>query len=415
MSRTVLLPVALLVACNGRTSDVDVPEPTGDPAPAWSCSSAGDTSAPPTSGFDVGGAPEHVQILDLGVQTTSCGYGAPVPFEVPPDTTAITVVAYGHVGTVTLAGAITDPDGVDVAGFDAERPADPFFGPLWDSMDRANPVFPRAHRLSALVPNNDGVALPAGTWSFTPASWSQRIVGNQLVAEGLDSAVHTYVVLQREPEGEGVLDLALHFSGAGGITAASAPAHPDVQAALATFAEAYAPVGIGLGRVTYHDLPVGHDGTLFLDLPTCTTSAELDALLDAPVEPQPGALNVYFIERFACENAGINLFDALAGLSAGLPGTPFSGRDGVMVSTYWLEQAPTLWAKVLAHEAGHYLGLFHTAELTGTDFDPLADTPELPDDNLMFFDVAYDPDGIGLTAEQGRVVRRHPLIVPVGD
>lgn len=35
-------------------------------------------------------------------------------------------------------------------------------------------------------------------------------------------------------------------------------------------------------------------------------------------------------------------------------------------------------AYVVAHEAGHWLGLYHTTERSGTRFDPLADSPTCP-------------------------------------
>jgi len=44
-------------------------------------------------------------------------------------------------------------------------------------------------------------------------------------------------------------------------------------------------------------------------------------------------------------------------------------------------------AKILVHEIGHYLGLYHTTESTGTEHDPLSDTPECP--------ASMDSDGDG--------------------
>ena len=90
------------------------------------------------------------------------------------------------------------------------------------------------------------------------------------------------------------------------------------------------------------------------------------------------------------------------------------------------ELAVTTW-----HEAGHLLGLFHTTELEGEVFDPLADTPECDagvfdddgdgevteeecgvdggGDNFMF----HDSDATTLTADQAAVLRLSPLFRPV--
>ena len=85
-------------------------------------------------------------------------------------------------------------------------------------------------------------------------------------------------------------------------------------------------------------------------------------------------------------------------------------------------------AVTCAHEIGHYLGLYHTSERDGRQHDPIADTAECgegaitcPDGgNIMFW------TGGGarsrLTAGQGVVMRRHPLVaaaapptLPVAD
>lgn len=396
-----------LAACN-RADDVE-PEPTPSP---WDCGD-GVLAAPDTGSFDTTDLPEGLHLIDLGVQTTVCGFSDPLTFDLPDGVTSATLVLLGHEGTVTVPGALTGPDGVDRIVLDPEVQAPlltQLYGPLADLMTSDNPVMPRSHRTTVLLPNNDGVSLTSGTWTLEVGSWFQAVEGNQWVYEGLDSAVHAFVLYRDAPVTAGTLDIALHFTGSSGLTSAEAPSHTEVQGALDTLQEAFGPVGIDLGNVTYHDLPEGFDGPMPMAAGTCLPGEEIESLLASTVSPQPGALNVFFIEGFSCDVGGFDFGEALAGLSNGLPGLPFTGHDGVLVSTAWMEDAPELWAKVLAHEAGHYLGLFHTTELTGLHHDPLEDTPEGPSDNLMYFDASSDPDGFMLTPEQGRVLRQHPLV-----
>ena len=72
---------------------------------------------------------------------------------------------------------------------------------------------------------------------------------------------------------------------------------------------------------------------------------------------------------------------------------------------------------ILAHEIGHYLGLFHTSEIDGSRHDPIADTPECapedfplacPDLGNLMFPLAV-PGNDALTAGQAHTVRASPL------
>ena len=68
--------------------------------------------------------------------------------------------------------------------------------------------------------------------------------------------------------------------------------------------------------------------------------------------------------------------------------------------------APAL-GRTIAHELGHYLGLFHLTEPASPDIhDPLSDTPLADPDNLM----AVDGDGLVLTPDQRAVAREHPAV-----
>jgi hypothetical protein len=78
---------------------------------------------------------------------------------------------------------------------------------------------------------------------------------------------------------------------------------------------------------------------------------------------------------------------------------------GCEVSSPMIDWQPSSLARVLAHELGHYLGLYHSVESDGSS-DRLDDTSA---DNVMNF----RPSSIAqphFTSSQLRVMRQHPAI-----
>ena len=104
-------------------------------------------------------------------------------------------------------------------------------------------------------------------------------------------------------------------------------------------------------------------------------------------------------------------------------------------------------AFIAAHETGHFLGLFHTTEMEGADFDPIADSPKCPclscasatdkpkcttaavgtemvtngqcngtscggGNNLMFWLLDSNYSTGALSAQQGAVMRLNPAVHP---
>lgn len=122
-----------------------------------------------------------------------------------------------------------------------------------------------------------------------------------------------------------------------------------------------------------------------------------------------------------------------AGYSMGLPG-PYAadrGTSAVLVSTELYADGTGLLdadglASSLAHEIGHFLGLYHTSERNGANHDPIADTPECDSEfscdeefrrNIMtssFWLQGAPPAGRNRFSEgQGEVMRGHPLCEPM--
>lgn len=88
------------------------------------------------------------------------------------------------------------------------------------------------------------------------------------------------------------------------------------------------------------------------------------------------------------------------GLSSSINGPAMNGTalSGVLINTFGgfgnMSTADLqLQGETIAHEAGHYLGLFHTTEKNGRVFDPFPDTPECnAEENDLNLDGVLDAD-----------------------
>ena len=112
------------------------------------------------------------------------------------------------------------------------------------------------------------------------------------------------------------------------------------------------------------------------------------------------------IEKFKAIGGG----GIVLGIAAGVPGPAFLGpsyRSGVVIATVW-DGGSEYLGNVLAHEIGHYLGLYHTTEKAGTH-DTLMDTEIDDGANLMFW--AYSAEQLELSDHQSWVARSHPMVI----
>ncbi len=324
--------------------------------------------------------------------------------EVPAGTGSVALTVRGGGHHLVVASVIQAPSGLVV----------------WDhhSGVAANRTHPETDPYTLLLPSNPGVALEPGLWRV------------RLVTERPNGATLSVTATYAPTREAGTLDLNLIFVGIDGLDAVTAPADPTFQTLLGEVEAVYKSAGVSFGQIEYVDV-VGDAAKRFRI--TNVATGELEALLALGDGQREGALNVFFVHELEGDGAGYTLF----GQAGGVPGPAGPGsRSGVVVGLSPLRDEPDAVRIVLAHEMGHFLGLYHTTERNGTalrpdgivGFDPLCDTPSCPDgadrntngilssgecqtrdgDNLMFGLAA--PGSLTLTAEQAQILRSHPLV-----
>lgn len=253
----------------------------------------------------------------------------------------------------------------------------------------------------------------------------------------LESGSHRYVLAsnsqqlcwyQLDEQRDGtIIDLNIYLVDIG-ISAAEAGDDGDMQALLDAFEGIYRPVGVEIGQVRFFDI-AGQAAQDYAVLRSQQAVGEVLTLTEAPGDTRDDALslNIVFIQTFALPGGGgvLGISQGLPG-PAGLHGTPASG---VVFTSEFLGQrfrdgggqiidGNSYTGVVMAHEVGHYLGLFHTTEQNQRSTDPIADTPDCrntgnfptgcPDWTNLMFPLA-GPDHTDISAEQVSVIRANPL------
>jgi hypothetical protein len=356
-----------------------------------------------TMGGDSSG-PAMVDRQDLGVVTLSYQSSDFKTFtiDVPPTAVSFSVIAEPLTpGQTAGLVRITTPSGQVVHDF---------FDPTKTAFRKPSSSYV-SQPLVMIYPNAPRVNIAPGKYQVVLATSSTTPVQfkvTQLIKR--QSGVLT----------GGNLPLTFWFTRQKTLNAQTAQTDPRFQAAVAIVTEIYAAIGVKIGPISYVDL--GPESEALAVVQDRDDMGQLFSLGKSNAQ----ALNYYFIEQFNFENGA-----GIIGISGGIPGPvalPGLARGGVAVALSVLERTETL-ATAMAHEGGHYLGLFHTSERTGRSFDPLLDTPECPisndadadmkidsrecagkgADNLMFWQASGNAQR-QLTNDQRFVLLRNPVL-----
>jgi len=263
--------------------------------------------------------------------------------------------------------------------------------------------------------------MQTGTWSFNVMSFSISNGGNPFGAPSLALEDSTYDVRVSilEPESgiaplSGTLGLNLWFTGSDGLTAATAEGDPEIQAAVSKFIDTYAAAGVSVGPVRFKDIDIGIDTVDSISGP----DNDFEALASATEGAEPG-VNLIFVSEIVDGSSPLAGFGLILGIAGGIPGPTLgqgTGRSAVLIRTAEVPAdaglpIPADLGNTMAHEAGHYLGLFHSSEqaLLGPQLhDPLPDTAENDNQNLMHFNNV----GNTISEQQGVVIRSNPWVNP---
>ncbi|TXD36327.1 hypothetical protein FRC96_09620 [Lujinxingia vulgaris] len=226
------------------------------------------------------------------------------------------------------------------------------------SLMKLNPVT-YGGQMGILLPNSPQYALSAGTYRVR--LWTEDT-----------SRVRVHALIKRgplNPQG-GTLPVTFWFTDQDYMDASEAQRSTAFQEGLEVFRQIYANIGIAIGPVRYRDV----EGTLGRQLAVPQDEVVLcEGIRQVATEADLSGINLFMIDQAADQS--------FLGISCGLPGAstrPGVARAGAAIALAYLDFSPEIFGETVAHEAGHYLGLFHTTERDGASHDPLDDTPECP-------------------------------------
>lgn len=348
---------------------------------------------------------EALKIADLDSESDS----TILTIDVPSGAQSVAVVIDGAGSNLVTASRIVNPAGEMVFSF--------FDDNLTNRTDATDGLY------TLLIPSNPDVKLDPGQWQV-----------NFVTDKPGGFEAEARVIIKDKPASAKTVDVNLFFVGVEGLDAETAKTHENFQGVLGNVEGIYSEAGISFGTKNYVDVTGDNADALSVIDSIDGESSELARLFKLSEGQAEGTLSFFFVSDIQSGTDGFPLL-GLAGGVPGPPGVQGTARSGIAVNMSDFAEKPERIEFIMAHEAGHFLGLYHTTERNGkgldpngiTGEDPISDTALCPDsadadgdkvlkpsecegmgdDNLMFWTIGSDRK---LTAQQGTVMVGNPLV-----
>ena len=260
-------------------------------------------------------------------------------FVVPSNGISFLLSIFKDNNASTTFYSLNDPDGIDIL---SPSSTPNLYNDATGSVGEKD--LSKAGYSNVLVPQSPSFSAKAGTWTF-------KAYTNDRVSIAL-----------RTGSTPSAATIAIQPYITGTDWSAS-----DISVALIIMKRIYSKNGITL---TINDTITISD-TQYAAVSETLTNSTTSALVSQGVTE---GVNLFFIEDYS--------YSGSLGNAAGIPGSMgiANSWNGVLISLNAHKSGSTLESQLLgetaAHEMGHQLGLFHTTESGGTEFDILTDTAE---------------------------------------
>ncbi len=285
------------------------------------------------------------------------GFSDRYTVSVPSECGSLTIMAVSADAGDLDISTIIDPTGQAMVSY--EQSSDPI-GPNWAQG-------PGQSVVTFTLPHSLDYPFRSGDWSFDIRHYAS--------ADQAARLVDIYTAVKDAPAA--TLDINLFLVALPDYTG---PDDTTVTGLVSAFRNSLGHAGLTAGEVNLVPL-TGADAEALTIIDPYTDSNgngqadDMDRLFALSADVGNQYVNLFLVQGFT--EPGI------LGIAGGIPGPQLiqgTAHSGVVVSSFGglssLADHLALQADTMAHELGHYLGLFHTTERSGRLFDPISDTPE---------------------------------------